>query len=435
MTTTPAETHASPPRRAGRLAAHDRPTPLAAVLAFVFFNSLSSGVGTTAFAFVAESAFGFGPTENYALGLVQGVTYIVGALAVGPVLRRLLARLAWLTGRGVLAGLLVALGAGCAMPLTVRGLTGGEGGAWTIWVLIGLYSLLTGVLWPLCESFLSGGRSGRRLVSAVGLFNIAWSSALVVTFWIIGPLVSRYPLEVVAGSGVIHVLSGALLPLFNRDPGHHGAHVHTPHPPVYRDLLRLMRIELPASYLVYSALGPYLPAALEGMGVAESWRTPIVATWLATRVITFAVLERWHGWHGTWSSPIVGGVLLLAGFALTLLSPALLAPGAALPAFVVGLGVFGVGMGTIYSAAIYYAMEVGAAEVEAGGTHEALIGLGYGGGPICGLFAAGLVRAGVIEARLLPVTVVIAVAVVTTPVIGYAIVRAHARRRKGVERH
>lgn len=430
MTTPPAEATASPPR-AGRGSAHDRPTPLAAVLAFVFFNSLSSGVGTTAFAFVAESAFGFGPTENYALGLVQGVTYIVGALAVGPVLRRLLARLAWLSGRGVLAGLLAALGLACAMPLGVRTLGGGEGGEWTIWVLIGVYSLLTGVLWPMCESFLSGGRSGRTLVSAVGLFNIAWSSALVLTFWIIGPLVSRFPLEVVAGSGVIHVLSGVLLPLFNADPGHHDAHVHTPHPPVYRDLLKLLRIQLPASYLVYSALGPYLPAALGALGVADAWRTPIVATWLGTRVLTFAVLERWHGWHGKWSSPIAGGVLLLVGFALTLLSPALLAPGVALPAFVVGLGVFGVGMGTIYSAAIYYAMEVGSAEVEAGGTHEALIGLGYGGGPICGLLAAGLVRAGVIEERLLPVTVVVAVAVVTTPVIGWAVARAASRRRGG----
>ena len=45
---------------------------------------------------------------------------------------------------------------------------------------------------------------------------------------------------------------------------------------------------------------------------------------------------------------------------------------------------------TIYTGAIYYAMAVGHSEVDAGGTHEALIGVGYTVGPACGLVAGGL---------------------------------------------
>jgi hypothetical protein len=56
-------------------------------------------------------------------------------------------------------------------------------------------------------------------------------------------------------------------------------------------------------------------------------------------------------------------------------------------ALIAGLAVFGVGMGVIYCSALYYAMAVGNAAVDAGGKHEALIGIGYGGGPICGLLA------------------------------------------------
>jgi hypothetical protein len=38
-------------------------------------------------------------------------------------------------------------------------------------------------------------------------------------------------------------------------------------------------------------------------------------------------------------------------------------------------------------------MEVGKAQVDAGGTHEALIGAGYTLGPLCGIAAVGIVHA------------------------------------------
>jgi hypothetical protein len=56
-----------------------------------------------------------------------------------------------------------------------------------------------------------------------------------------------------------------------------------------------------------------------------------------------------------------------------------------------GLVALGLGQGAIYYSAIYYGLAVGAAEVEAGGIHEALVGMGYFIGPGIGLlsFAAG----------------------------------------------
>ena len=76
---------------------------------------------------------------------------------------------------------------------------------------------------------------------------------------------------------------------------------------------------------------------------------------------------------------------MTVGFALVVTGPSL-------AVVLAGFGILGTGFGVIYYAALYYAMVVGRAEVEAGGTHEGLIGAGYTVGPLAGL--AGVAIAG-----------------------------------------
>ncbi len=64
---------------------------------------------------------------------------------------------------------------------------------------------------------------------------------------------------------------------------------------------------------------------------------------------------------------------------------ALVVTATSLPLMLAGLGILGVGVGVIYYAALYYAMSVGRAAIDAGGTHEGLIGAGYACGPLAGL--------------------------------------------------
>ena len=91
-------------------------------------------------------------------------------------------------------------------------------------------------------------------------------------------------------------------------------------------------------------------------------------------------------------TPRAGAVALLAwrGVALAVLAPGLQdvagrTGGIAL--LVVGLVAYGTGMSMAYVGALYYVLEVGEAQVDAGGSHEALIGVGYTLGPACGLLA------------------------------------------------
>ncbi|MBT4530859.1 MAG: hypothetical protein HOC27_06600 [Phycisphaerae bacterium] len=83
-------------------------------------------------------------------------------------------------------------------------------------------------------------------------------------------------------------------------------------------------------------------------------------------------------WHGKWS------VLWIAVGAMALGFVGILGA-SSLPTLIIGLILFGSGMGVTYYAALYYAMAVGQAEVDAGGTHEALLGSGYMVGPIVGI--------------------------------------------------
>ncbi len=407
----------SPP--AHRPLPHTVPTPLWAVLAFTFLNSIGSAVISQGIFFIAREAYGFGPAERFGLGLVYGLTYIPGALFIGPLLRRL-RQSGSLSPRAVLGVVMVLMALICWLPWLaeamqqvprVGGVAGGGGTgaagapgrpAWSLWVVIALYSPLSGAMWPMVEAFLAGGRSDHQLRSATGKFNVCWAGALVVSLPAIGPLIEWDALLSMQGLSAIHLAAAAVLLTFNTQPGGHPPHhEHAPHPPVYSQLLAFLRVLLPTAFLFISTLAPYLPGALGALGIETTLATTVASTWLLSRVLTFLVMERWHGWHGRWSTVLIGGTVLLASFAVVVLAPIALPGGGtvALAAVIAALAGFGIGVGIIYCSALYYAMEVGAAQVDAGGTHETLIGIGYTVGPACALAAIGATHT-----RLAPTT-------------------------------
>lgn len=370
--------------------AQDR-TPLRSVLGFTFLNSLGSAILTNGLYFLARERFGFDDRALFILGVLWGIMYIPGALAVGPILRRLPKSGPLCTHRGFLGFLMLGLGL-CSLIAAGAAYWAGEGrGAWTIWFLVVVYSPLSGMLWPVVESYVSGGRSGPGLRAAIGRFNITWSSSLVVSTVGMAPFVERAPLGVWAALGLVHLGCIGILRTFQSRPGAHGDD-HEPHPPVYVGLLSFCRVALPLAFMFVAALMPYLPRATSELGVQPTWGVALVGVWLAARVASFIVLERWDGWHGRWWLPLAGLGVLLAGFAVVVVAPLVLAPAGGLVAFLAGLLAFGVGVGVIYSAALYYAMSVGSAEVDAGGMHETLIGIGYTTGPLCGLIAVVLTQ-------------------------------------------
>ncbi len=404
--------------------AASRTTPLWAVLLLTFVCSIGSAIIYGGVFFLARFEYKFSDRDNYALALLFGLTYMPGALGAGPLLRAL--KRSGVAPRTVLAALMVIMAGVCFLPLLANLIGGAKPGtghaSWALWAAIAVYSPASGMMWPIIESFLAGGRSEHQLRAATGRFNVTWSSSIVITMFGIAPFVEARPLQVIAALGALHLVCIGIIGRFAQTPAGHAPPDHThcagcgydmagntsgrcpecglaippaahhARPLVYRQLLTFLRMLLPVSFMFNSTLSPYMPTALKALGIPILWQTPVTAIWYFTRVLTFLAMERWHGWHGKWSTPVFGTLLLLASFAWLVITPIAFAPGIGLWFFIAGLAAFGIGVGVIYAAALYYAMEVGASGVDAGGVHETLIGAGYSAGPLCGL--AGIAAAG-----------------------------------------
>jgi len=391
------------------------PVGLAPILLFTWLNSLGTGAVTNGVFFLTKERFDFTPLANFALGLFMGVVYVGGALGIGLALRTATKRSALITPRRVLVAQMVLLGAACLLPPLVPR-------PWTMWVFAAIYLPLTGALWPIVESYLSGGRRGPALRKAISGFNLCWASAVAAAYWGMAPLLEQNALAVLASLALIHFLCIALLRFFPVDPPRHLDEPETPHPKVYEALLPVFRWLLVLSYVLLAAINPLLPWKLGLLEVPVSQQTLLVSIWTIARLGMFVLLGRWDGWHGRWRTPIWTGLAMFAGFSLAIAAPSL-------GLLIVGLALFGVGIGGVYAAALYYAMEVGAAEVDAGGKHEATIGAGYAMGPLTGLLAAGLARVGMIEEARVDLAQLGFVALVCALIAGLAIA-LHLRSRR-----
>ena len=404
---------ATPPRPA---------TPVWAGYAFTFANSLGSCVVTSSgLYFITKQGYHFSDVQNSLLAVLLGLMYIVGAKLAGRVPGWLGRLTGGMSHRAVLVVLMLTMAVLCTLPQIALWLRkpGEPLRAWPIWTVVLVYSPLTGVLWPIVESYLSGGRSGATLRRVMGRWNIVWSSAGAAATIILSPVVAKFPAGAVMSVGACHIAAALLLIFFSPEPAEHLEGEHEPHPPVYNQLLVTLRFLLPMGYAVSSALGPYLPHAARDLHVPEYLQAMLATAWLAPRVFTFVFMQRWQGWHGRWFLPVIGGIGLVASFAAAILSSRL-PSGVGLAVMLISLACFGASMAIVYAAAIYYAMEVGKAEVDAGGTHEALIGTGYAVGPSFGLAAAIAVDRGALApSSLEPVVLlsVLAVAILTAGVV------------------
>ena len=353
-----------------------RPAPLPALMVLTFLCSLGTGSLWTGLPFVAEHDFHFTKSENMWLAVAESAVYAVVAFFSGGLLKRLGAII---PPRTVLAGILAFTLAMCMLTLT------GSVAA-LIATALGV-SAASAMMWPIVESYLSSGRHGHSLRSAVGVFNIVWTSATAAGLVLMGPVFATDASRIaIVAIGPVCALAIVCLPWFPASPPPHLDDGAPPIvPAVYRPLRAASRALLPTSYLLIGTIGPMLPYITGGIGVAPEWQTPVSSTWHAMRVLAMLAMWRLAFWHGRWSTLAAGAALMGGGF--------LFAMGSGTVGALVGaLAAFGAGHAVLYYASLYYAMSVGHAEVDAGGRFEALIGVGYISGPIASL--AGMAVAG-----------------------------------------
>lgn len=386
-----------------------KPAPFGFVLAVTFVLSIGTGSLTHGLHFIA-SASGFGRTDLFILGFVFGICYIASALLTGPVVRTLeTSRRTAISPRSLLISITLAAGLLACVPPLLEML--GRPSGWAIWLVASLYGCITGLMWPLVEWYLSGGRRGKALRSATGKFNITWTTAVVAAFLLLAPALEKYPIELLWGVAGLHLIAVVLmLPFPTRPPRHMTEHnaQHEIDPLVSRKLLGVARTLLPISYMLGGVLGPYFPVAFTSLDIGLNWQPIVAAIWLSSRIPAMLVFERWHGWHGKGWPLALGAAMVAIGFLGCVLAPIIPDRPIALGVLVASLVLFGGGMGAVYTAAIYYAMEVGQGEVDSGAIHETLIGVGYALGPALGLLASVGVATELIPEKAFTPTLIVA---------------------------
>lgn len=339
------------------------------LLLSVFTTSFSGTLLQRGAYFYTHQVLGFSQAQNLWLALLIGVTYVAGASASHPLSARFGERRSLVSLLLALVGIHLLIAAVPSAPLLV--------------VALASIGLLEGAMWPIFESYMSAGETPRNLGRTLSLYNMTWALSVPLSLAFAGAIIA-------SGSPRLLFLVGAALfglvaqscRAFPAQPAHLEAdHVERPNAAVlesYRPLLTASRLAMLLSYALMYVLAPLMPEIMKGVDLDTASAARAASLLDVARLVCFVALFAWSGWHSRKLPIFVAITALPLGFALVLL-------GSSLAPVVIGEVLFGAAAGLLYTAALYYAQVVQNASVDAGGAHEALIGLGYALGPGAGL--------------------------------------------------
>ena len=344
------------------------------VLILSLFQSFTLTLYERGIYFFLDERFDFTAGQNLWVAVLYGVVYIGGALGSHPVATRVGEKptALWLSAAAVVLGV--------ALTLTPTVLA--------VLVAVPLIAVMYGGSWPIYQSYLAAGLTGRDVRRALGRFNLSWASAVPLGVAASGPLIAASPrllFLVAAGSTVVVTALAATL---SRRPAHL-PHDHPDRPPAWERAklgrhLASVRWTMMGSFTLLFLLTPLLPEILRdrlGLGLVAA--TALAASFDTARVGAFVAMQWTSRWYGSGAVVAASVLATPAGFYAVLLS-------GDLGVVLAGAVLFGAANGVVYFAGLYYAMELKNASVDAGGQHEGWIGVSLSLGPGLGLISRGL---------------------------------------------
>ena len=344
------------------------------VLLTAFTTSFSGTLLQRGAYFYTHQVLGFSQAQNLCLALLVGVTYICGATASHPLSARL-------GERRTLLGVLLALVSAHVIIASVSG-------APLLVAALALIGFLQGSMWPIFESYMSAGETPRSLGPILSRYNITWALAVPLSLALAGFIIaSGAPRLLFVTAAILFGLVAYSCRALPKQPAHLEAdHAERPNAALlqqYRSLLGAARLAMLLSYTLMYVLAPLMPDIMNGIGLDTESAARASSALDVARLGCFLALFVWSGWQGR-KLPILTAIAALpVGFALVLF-------GKSITPVLTGELLFGAAAGFLYTAALYYAQVVQNASVDAGGAHEALIGLGYALGPGAGLIGSAL---------------------------------------------
>jgi Na+/melibiose symporter-like transporter len=343
-----------------------------ALLALTFLESFAGVLLSRGVYFYTHDRLAFDATENLLLGLAYGALYIAGASASHRVTEKV--------GEKRLLSLVLLALVGTHAAIFV----------WPTGTVLGLVlpaiAFLLGVKWPIVESFMSAGETPRELLRMSARYNVTWASSVPLGLSLSGTMIaSSRPETLFLAPAVIGAVAFALCQFgFPERP----VHLDAGHPerPDAAELARYGALTVSArwammlSYSLIFLLAPLMPEILARLGLDVAHSTPTAALLDFGRLGSFVLMAAYVGWRLR-SAPLALAIVTLpVAFCLVLFANHVAIA-------VLGEALLGLAAGFAYYSALYYALVAKNASVDAGGAHEALIGLGYALGPLAGLAA------------------------------------------------
>ena len=342
-------------------------------------NTLASQYYFNYLFFYLRDEYGFGDRTNLWVAAMHGAIYVYAAWQGG----KFAERRGYITSLRVgYAGLLLTMVAGAWMSTAAGAL-----------VVVAAYTVALLLIWPALEALTMADEPPERVPHRVGIYNLTWSGSAAVAYFTGGPLYEWL------GPGLIFGLPAALFLvqllmvswLARRMPGlPRRADVPEPitvpagPPAALRDrparaavFLRLAWMANPLSYVAVYTLLAVMPGLASRLGLSPTQVGMFCSIWFFARMLAFALLWQWSGWHYRFRFLAGGYVLLVASFVSILVAPTLVV-------LVLGQVVFGLATGMAYYSSLFYSMDLSDTKAEHGGLHEAAIGLGICVGPAVG---------------------------------------------------
>ncbi len=331
--------------------------------------------------FFMQAHHGFDTKANLSLAAFTGLVYAAGSWQGGRFAQR--------------AGYFTALklGLGIMLGAIVFGWVGGSAAARVVSMAVAVAGM--SLTWPALEALVSEGESMAGIQHNVGIYNIVWASTGALAYFTGGALLEKLGMAslfyvpilllitlllcviVIERKALPAKLAGATTAASNSNDTDQETDKPASRAKIF---LHMAWVANPFAYVAINTLVAAMPTVAMRLGLSPMEAGFYCSAWLFTRVIAFALLWAWPGWHYK-SSWLFGSFALLAtSFAAILVVPSLFVVVAAQLAF-------GGASGLIYYSSLFYAMDLGETKGEHGGLHEAAIGLGNCAGPAVGAAA------------------------------------------------
>ncbi|HVK59289.1 MAG TPA: MFS transporter [Candidatus Kapabacteria bacterium] len=238
--------------------------------------------------------------------------------------------------------------------------------------------------WPNLEALVCDHVDPARLPGIIGVYNVVWAAGGALAYFWGGAIAEALgwrsifwlpAIVSVVQLGIAIWLNPRWKEICARPVEVTGdIHENNPEGPLF---LRMAWIANPFAYIAINAVLPVFPMVAAKFGLSPKFAGFFCSVWFFSRMVTFAVLALWPGWHYRFRYLIMAYVGMVFCFAGVLLINNLW--------MVIAVQIaFGWCLGLIYYSSLYYSMHVGDTKGEHGGAHEAAIGAGIFGGPAIG---------------------------------------------------